>query len=239
MYANIPIYFLWGGVTNFSIVSLRKLTHLWPTQFCKRLEYILTESWGEVLGYKEDPEHFRCWSCEVDQIMQISLILSYFITTIRVYKYPLSYHQTTKPLETQPIPHHQQIKPHKEQVHMVDQLRIWRFWQHLRISCKNTPPHQTNHHHHQTIHHQNQTTNHHQHHHHSVLCSSHLSMWMSSRFGEPVRFGNWFITRGLPRSLERQQLDYDENDDDNHTEDVGENHWKMNPKSGFKQKWSY
>ena len=168
--------------------------------------------------------------------MHISLILSYFITTIRVYKYPLSYHQTIKPLETQPIPHHQQIKPHKEQVHVVDQLRIWRFWQNLRISCKNAPPHQTNHHHHQTTHHHHQTTNHHHHHHHSVLCSTHLSMWMSSRFGEPVRLGNWFITLGLPRSLERQ-LDYDENDDDNHhTEDVGENHWKMNPKSGFKQK---
>ena len=68
--------------------------------------------------------------------MHTSPILSYFITTIRVYKYPLSYHQTIKPLETQPIPHHQQIKPHKEQVHVVDQLRIWRFWQNLRISCK-------------------------------------------------------------------------------------------------------
>ena len=32
----------------------------------------------------------------------------------------------------------------------------------------------------------------------------HLSRWMSSRLGEPVRFGNWFITRGLPKSLKNE-----------------------------------
>ena len=58
-------------------------------------------------------------------------------------------------------------------------IDLYRYWYcHLPISYINQPTNQWN--------------------------DEHLSMWSSSRLEDPVRFGNWLSTRGLPSSLEIQ-----------------------------------